>query len=693
MRRWHGIVAAGLMSLAAPAWSESAGGADGTAGAPTRLEEVVVTGSKTSESQWEATVPTQVVPRTRVEETATVNIENVLAEIPGLYVRRNEQFGLGASTLRMQGADPNKVAVLVDGRRFRGGVDGVVDLRDIPANNVERIEVLRGPASSLYGSDAMAGVINIITRAGSPEPRASVGAASGSFARRLYTASHGYAVGPVRYFLSGSHDEFRLAEQFGAVSRQFAGANADETQDRDQVSLRLDADLGPAHTLTFAPAFQQETNPTSQNRNLTTAAEWQWQTGPGSRLTTWVNRYGFTRRNDLTGFEEDVGYTDWEGESHYALELGPGRWWASDLVTGGVRARRQSLDRAATTIRGATGALQQPAVQASVWQLSPFVQADLLLSERWSLLVGSSFDVHERYGLDVNPRATLTWRPSSVLRLSASGGRGFRAPDLRQLFDLDVNLGGLYALLGNPGLQPETDLALNLEADVRARGIDGFASLFRHDFQDLIAFAQVPVCIAPGRPPGCIVDPLPQLPSKLRFQTRNFAAALTEGAEVGIEVSPLELLDVTSPHALGLGLGYGFLHTVNRDGIRGEDGNALPFRPPHRVLPSVDYRYAPLGLGLKVWGEWEDATFTDVANSRDLVARKHWLWNFKVSAAPLKLLPAGEPRALARALGIGRHLRVFVQGENVFDTEFGPVTPSGRLAGPASFLFGIAAEY
>src|SRR4029077_15588443 len=181
------------------------------------LDEVVVTGSKSESRAWDSTVPTQVIPEEIIRETTTIDVQNVLGEVPGLYIRRNEQFALGASTVRMQGLDANKVAILIDGRRFRGGIDGVVDLRDIPANNIERIEIIRGPASSLYGSDAMAGVINFITKQGSAPPQGELALAGGDFHRRFVAGSQGWQVGPVRYFLSGVHDEFRLFEQFGAI--------------------------------------------------------------------------------------------------------------------------------------------------------------------------------------------------------------------------------------------------------------------------------------------------------------------------------------------------------------------------------------------------------------------------------------------------------------------------------------------
>jgi outer membrane receptor protein involved in Fe transport len=293
----------------------------------------------------------------------------------------------------------------------------------------------------------------------------------------------------------------------------------------------------------------------------------------------------------------------------------------------------------------------------------------------------------------VNPRATLTWRWHDSLRVSATVGRGFRAPDLVQLFGVDVNFGGLYALLGNPDLQPETDLAFQLETQFRSRGVDAFLVLFRHQFDDLIAFTQLRLCNRPGVPAGCVPDPLPQLPGRLRFQTQNVSKALTEGLELGIDIEPLALLGFETPHQPTIGIGYAFLHSEDQSGIPGQDGNELPFRARQRVLPSFGYRHAPSGLSVRVWGEYESDTFTTVANDPIDVARSHWLWNFKIQVAPLRLLPEGFGGGIAPAFDLGRNLEFFVEGDNVFDQEFGPLTAAGRLAGPAAYTFGVSARF
>jgi outer membrane receptor protein involved in Fe transport len=539
----------------------------------------------------------------------------------------------------------------------------------------------------------MAGVINFITKQGTAEPHGELAIAGGDFARRFIAASHGWQIGPVRYFLSGIHDEFRPFEQFGNISEQFAGPNRTAVQARNQVNLRLDWDIGQRHAFTLFPSYQEQNNPDSQNRNIVFGGEWRWKTTPSSELVTWLNRYNFTRSNDLPGFEESSDYVDWEAESRWSTELGPWLAWSSHRLTVGARVREQDLDQGSVTLQGNEGPITTPAVKASIWQVSPFLQTDILFDEHWSLLVGSSFDVHEEFGLDVNPRATLTWRPIDLLRVSATVGRGFRAPDLVQLFGVDVNFGGLYALLGNPDLQPETDLAFQLETQFRYRGVDAFLVLFRHQFDDLIAFQQLRICNRPGVPPGCVQDPLPQLPGRLRFQTQNISRALTQGLELGIDVQPLELLGYDTPHQPSIGIGYAYLDSRNESGIPGEDGNELPFRPRNRVLPTFGYRHRGTGFTLRVWGEYEADTFTTVANDPIDVARNHWTWNFKVQLAPLRLLPEDFGGRLATAIDVGRHLEFFVEGDNVFDQEFGPVTGAGRLAGPAAYVFGVSGKF
>jgi outer membrane receptor for ferrienterochelin and colicins len=669
-------------------------------------EVVVVTGAKTEQREWESTVPIEAIPRHEIESVATVNIENVLRQIPGIYTRRNEQFGLGASTIRMQGADPNKVAILQNNRRFRGGIGGVVDLRDIAVSNVERIELMRGPGSTLYGSDAMVGVLNIITREGSEELVAEGVAGWGDFGRQFYSVAHGWQVGPVRYFLTGVHDEFRLAEQFGDISAQFA--DPDLKQERNQLTGRFDFDVGEDHSFSIEPSYLEEGNPQSNEDNLVVGSEWNWQVAEQTELVTWFNNYRFARTNDLPGFEENNDYQDYEGESRLMHRFPRWSLWDENLVTAGVRARQQHLNQEPVQIEvqpvnrtcpegsrqvGTQCFVTQPPVDESIWQASPFLQTDITITPQWKLNLGSSFDVNQRSGLAVNPRGTLTWFPfQESLRLSATVGRGFRSPDLLQLYGIDINLGGTYAVLGNPDLEPERSTGYDLEAEWKLPGFTGFLSFFRNDFEELIVTPLLLSCPRTSNPtPQCRNSPLPGIP--LIFKQENVASALTQGVELGLEFSLLDLMEIDNPYQLLFGVGYAYVDSENQNGIEGEDGNDLPFRPRNRVVPGLTLRRIGWGMDLAFWAEYEDDAFTDVANSEEGIARNHWVFNMAYHIEPFRTLPFEPQGKLGALLDFGRRLGFFVQGENLLDTEYGTLTADGRLAGPRAFLFGVTAKY
>lgn len=662
------------------------------------IAETVVTGTKTEHPVDETPVPTQVIPRRQIEETATANIEEVLSQIPDLYVQQNQEFGLGASVVRMQGADPNKVAILLDGQRFRGGIDGVVDLRDITTVPIEQVEIIRGPASSLYGSDAMAGVINIRTRAGAPDLSLAATAAGGSFSQQLYNVSHAWHIGPVRYFLAAQHDEVAIAKLFGDISEQYAGENVDDTQKRDSVFVRLDYPT-ESQSLRITTDYLKKRNPLSNSDDLTNGVFWSWRPADGWVVDLEGSRYGFHRKNDLEGFIEDNTYADWEAEARLTapeLTLAATR----HLPIAGMRFRYETFDAPSQTIGDDAGGITAPPIDASATQLSPFLQDEIFLHEQWSLVLGLSLDDHDRYGLEVNPRGTLMWRPSHELSFGFTAGRGYRAPDLLQLYDIDINNVAIvrgrvtgYAIVGNPNLKAETDVAFNFEAAWQPwRGGRGSLTLYRHDFDDLIA--NVVACPTPTMCNPGFKNPFPDLEGPI-FSFANVSSARTQGFDLGIDLFPLDWIWAggSDPHVVKLSVAYGFLDSENRSGIPGEDGEKLPFRPKNRVIPSVTYTHTGIGTTLRVWGQWEDEIFTDLANTEEGRIRPHWFWNFKLTQelpGLLRLAGAGTPPSWLEGAA------VFVQGLNVFDEVLEGVAIAGaprQFSTRATFLGGVTYRF
>ena len=154
-------------------WAQD-GSASGQESKPVTLDSVVVTGSRIARPEIDAAVPIAVLNAEDFERDGTVNVQDILREMPQIGVgttRTNSNFNdtaMGAATVDMRNLGPARTLVLVNGRRFVPGFGGTsaVDLNNIPADFIERVEVITGGASAVYGSDAISGVVNFVLKEG-----------------------------------------------------------------------------------------------------------------------------------------------------------------------------------------------------------------------------------------------------------------------------------------------------------------------------------------------------------------------------------------------------------------------------------------------------------------------------------------------------------------------------------------------
>lgn len=144
-------------------------------------EEVVVTGNLTEKRLEELTVPITVIDAQEIEKEKAQSLSELLRDVPGVFVRQKGATGASTSVI-LRGALSTQTLVLIDGIEVNDpNLGGAFDFSDFDTAGVERIEVVRGSYSALYGSSAVGGVINIITKKGTGEPRLSVEALGGSF--------------------------------------------------------------------------------------------------------------------------------------------------------------------------------------------------------------------------------------------------------------------------------------------------------------------------------------------------------------------------------------------------------------------------------------------------------------------------------------------------------------------------------
>jgi vitamin B12 transporter len=146
------------------------------------LPEIVITADRVEEPIGQTGASVTVIPASEIARYGTKGVADVLRDVPSVDV--TEAGGVGAATtVRLRGANPGQTLVLIDGVRVGdpASIDGSLDFGNLSAVDVERIEILRGPQSALYGSDAMGGVINIITRKGAKKPHRNVTVEAGSY--------------------------------------------------------------------------------------------------------------------------------------------------------------------------------------------------------------------------------------------------------------------------------------------------------------------------------------------------------------------------------------------------------------------------------------------------------------------------------------------------------------------------------
>lgn len=367
----------------------------------------------------------------------------------------------------LRGSSFEQVLVLVDGVRVSDAQTGHFDLDlAVPLDQVERIEVLRGSASSLHGSDAMGGVINVVTRAGASGP--AVRAEAGSFGATTLALSYGLALGGVTVDGAG---EVRRGDGH-RPGTDFETGTARLALRAPLGGSPLRADLAFAARDFGAEGFYGRYPSYEETRTLTGSLAWRAEPAPGLSIEPLlsVRRHGdhfVLFREDPDRYRNRHTTLQAGGEVLARLAVSPGLRLAA-----GVEAYRDELTSASLGDRteGRTAALAE-------------VAAGRIGGA--SATAGLRADVHERYGTVWSPSLSGAWWPTERLRLRASGGRSFRAPTWTERYYRDPGS------IGDPDLSPER--AWSAEAGVEARlpaGVRLAATGFVRDAEDLIDWAQ-----------------------------------------------------------------------------------------------------------------------------------------------------------------------------------------------------------
>lgn len=518
----------------------------------------VVSASRQEEQRQSLNSNVAVLSRRHIEESGAQTVAELLREVPGVVSRRGSETA-GPAGEQIQGIDSRQVLVLLDGQPLvgaRGIKRGVINLDRQPAGRLEQIEVVKGAASALYGSDAIGGVINLITRDAIAPLDVTGELSGGSLGELNAVAQAGIRRDRATALLSIEHhqnDGFDLTPttfettgapfarvDFMARARVKAGdalsIAALATGYRNSTDGRSNGELGP-----------QEDHIDDTTFNTNVQADWLPRPGTSVQVRVYAARYD----EDSTGrlappastrldpgalderlFKVDASFSHVIG-SNQQIQGGAERW--RDQYAGINRLRDDLGERAGIS---------------TAW-----LQHRVTIAGRVTTTLGLRSDSHSEFGTAISPKVAANARLGSGINLRASYGRGFRAPDIGQLYYRFLNPSSIYQVIGNPALRPEHADSLQVGGEYATPGRRARLGInvFRNDVRDLIesvslGFAATPAQVEEILDREGIDAAFRPVAGRLLFTYRNVNDAVTAGVELDGEIAITQTLSVSAAY-------------------------------------------------------------------------------------------------------------------------------------------------
>lgn len=562
--------ASAAVVVGTPAAAQSAGQALG-AGARDTLATAVVTATRLAVATIAPTSTTTVLRGDDLRAQGITRVADALRLVPGTTIVSSGSLG-SQTSLFMRGGNSSYVRVLVDGVPVNDA-GGFIDLANFTTDNIDRIEVVRGPASVLYGSEAVTGVIQLFTRSGAGPASWRALAGGGTHGTRRSEVGLSGGSKAIRYALVGSHHAtngmsafnnafttdvlsgaLRLSPDVRTVV-QFAGrwSAASFHYPTDYTGAISDRNAEQAdHRFTISADVGRQASRRVELRALLTSNEFlpRSNDGPDTPADT-LGFYGFFSRSTRTRRAADV-------RANVRLAA------RSTLTVGAefARDRERSTSVSLSEFGPSAGSFD-----AARYNKGLYAQAVGDATDRVSYSVGARRDGNSAFGVFTTSRASVAWLAGSSARVRAAVGTAFKAPSFFENFATGY-------VTGNAALRPEQSQSMEVGFD--AFQMDGrmtvSGALFHQQFRDIIQYSGT--APAPGAP-----------------NYFNLAAADANGVELSASVR------VNARVTFGTSYSWtdtrvtepGFDTTSGASYVEGE---RLVRRPPHTVTATAAWRNA-----------------------------------------------------------------------------------------------------
>ncbi|MAK56697.1 MAG: ferric siderophore receptor [Pusillimonas sp.] len=665
-----------------------------------QLDSVVVTASGFEQMVRDAPASITVITREELEKKPFNNVADAVQDVEGVSVDRGGKTGGMNISIRGMGSD--YTLILVDGKRVNRNSSGVrpngfgdVDTSFIPPlSAIERIEVVRGPMSTLYGSDAMGGVINIITRKVARKWSGNVKLDGTAQLNDTFGNSYGssfYVSGPIKedvlgVSLYGRYDRFMAAdEDYPADASEARSGNYTGNVVGDgyagsrmhNVGVRFALTPNVNHDILFdaEQGTQRYDNGDEELGTLNNRVSSN-QAGGGydSTLRFEKTRYGLThlgRYGDLSS-DSSVVYetTQTKGRTNpmsiprqpsdgqprklkYDNLVLDSKWnWSllddtHNLTFGGQWREQKFVD----------GLVSAP-LNLKQWQWALFVEDEWRIVDDFALTLGARYDRNQQFGGNWSPRAYAVWDLAPQWTLKGGVARGYKTPDLNLMTDGIIGLRGqgTMPILGSSSLKPETSTSseIGLHFD-NLNGTRANVTFFHTSFKDKLLSTRVPNCRA-NPVPGCLDlgdwrrrgQPVDNF-----FRWENVEEATVRGVELGGRM----------PMSDALAISANYTYTDAKRDSGSEAGQPLNSDPRHMVNMRMDWT---INSKASAWlrAEYRAGQFSHInGNGKQEFYSPYWLFG------------------VGGAYQVNKNISLTASVENLFNKRFvdyGPYDTTGN---------------
>lgn len=626
-----------------------------------RTDEVVVTSTRTYKHLENLPIPADVISNKDIEKQGILKLDAALSEQLGLNVLNNHGSGV-----QLQGLDADYTLILLNGEPVAGRTGGILDLSRFTLGNVSRIEVVRGPSSSLYGSNALAGVINIITEKPSIPLGLKTSLRYGSNSLldatgNVQYADDGHKLGIDffinRYYTKGFNvnKETSLGQTSPKVESYTFNSNifynfSDKTQLNLSGRYNFDNDWNQFSLRGASDSSLVDTKVRNDETNFSLRLDHKISNDFDIEARAYRTSFGTKTYSNFasTGaFYSD--YNFWQGTNKLEVQSNISNIFYANTITTGIGGELDNVE---------AGQIANGGQKANLF--FGYLQYDTNLDSSINVIGSVRFDSHSDYKSHWSPKLAISYEPLDNLTLRACVGGGFKAPDFEQLYLDWTNPFAGYSVLGSAyveegvrkmqaeglidtifiqpknisKLSPESSYSLDFGFNYYFdRYLELKANAFRNNISDMIEFLRIGI-----KKNG----------QNLHTYT-NFNRIYTQGIEVKLKSEPI--------FNLIFELNYQFLQTADEDVLdnirnkkiykRGSTGIDRPvqeveygglfYRPEHSGAIKIQYNWSEENANISLRGlfkgkyGWIDLNGNGILDDKSEYAPSTIIWNLTAS--------------------------------------------------------------